>query len=84
MNTGLLLCNYLSAHHEAKAFIAPLLEKNNKFINTMSEWHTAQTSKFIDIGSNFRIIMDRVSRTQIQLSDYFTFIANKVDLPLEL
>ena len=69
----------------AQSNIASLLEDNNDwFINAIYEWHTAHVSNFKEIGKNFELLKRGFYKFDIDSKGFFNFVAQKIDLPLEL
>ncbi len=80
-----LIKNEIKAHEMAQSNIASLLEDNNDwFINAIYEWHTAHVSNFKEIGKNFELLKRGFYKFDIDSKGFFNFVAQKIDLPLEL
>jgi hypothetical protein len=79
-----LITDSIEAHKEAKALIDPLNSKSRLF-NSFSELHAAHINNFTSIGEDLTLATQELSwNFGISESQLFKFLAEKIDLSMEL
>ncbi len=81
----------MSAHIEAKEIVDKLQKEIDKdgngpwrFLETILEWHEAHISDFKEIGSNFSQLSAGLFSYNISNRNLFSYLANLIDLPIEI
>jgi len=84
-----LINNEKMAHMEAKKIIDELIQEFSR-INQLdddlikfSEWHEAHIKDFKDVGENIGRIFNGLYQYNISQNELFTFLASRIDLPIE-